>query len=157
MKNNNKPNKPSKSNDTDSTSSTSVGQYSHLKLRYKDVKEFAPLDMESGIDLKTKQIVLADDLAPDGYELRPKCKFCNSFKLKNENEQNHQKQDGKNKKKKSLVGQEEYEDYHEKGAEGICLVSKKLDKNGKIVDLTYEETPVFNCKDFQVKRPTEDN
>ncbi|MBF0363182.1 MAG: hypothetical protein HQK49_19325 [Oligoflexia bacterium] len=117
---------------------TDANKKSHsFVLKYKDVKEFAPIDMETGIDLKTQKIVSAEDLAPVDYELRPKCKFCKNFKLDN-NE--------KSAKTKTKVG----ENYEEKGKEGICLVSDKKDKNGKVIDLTYEETPVFNCKKFKL-------
>ncbi|MBF0298189.1 MAG: hypothetical protein HQK51_05685 [Oligoflexia bacterium] len=107
-----------------------------FELKYKDVKEFAPVDMETGIDLRTKKTVSAEDLAPDDYELRPKCKFCSNFQLSSSNQT----------KKTPL-----HENYEEKGAEGICLTSDKKDKYGKLINLTYEETPVFNCKSFKLR------
>jgi len=49
------------------------------KLLYKDVRNYAPIDVTKGIDLVTKQVVLADAEAPDGYEPMPKCKFCRQY------------------------------------------------------------------------------
>lgn len=50
------------------------------KLTYRDCRNYAPVDVTKGIDLLTKEIVLADDEAPAGYEPVAKCKNCKSFK-----------------------------------------------------------------------------
>lgn len=50
------------------------------KLTYKDTRNFAPIDVTKGMDLITKQIVMADAEAPKGSEIMPKCKFCKNFK-----------------------------------------------------------------------------
>jgi len=49
-------------------------------LIYKDTRNYAPIDVTKGMDLLTKQIVMADAQAPEGYEVMPKCKFCKNFK-----------------------------------------------------------------------------
>lgn len=52
------------------------------KLQYKDTRNYASIDVIKGIDLLTGKKVLADDLAPEGYEAMPKCKFCKNYKVK---------------------------------------------------------------------------
>ncbi|WDP88553.1 MAG: 4-hydroxyphenylacetate decarboxylase small subunit [Desulfobacter sp.] len=49
------------------------------KLKYKDTRNFAPIDVTRGVDLVTKQIVMADADAPDDAVIMPKCKFCANF------------------------------------------------------------------------------
>ena len=49
------------------------------KILYKDVINYSPIDVIKGIDLITKEIVLADDPAPTGYKAKPKCRFCKNF------------------------------------------------------------------------------
>ena len=49
------------------------------KILYRDVLNYSPIDVIKGIDLMTKEIVMADDPAPAGYKIKPKCKFCNNF------------------------------------------------------------------------------
>ena len=50
------------------------------KLTYRDTRNFSPIDVTKGIDLITKEIVMADAEAPEGYEVMPKCKFCKNYK-----------------------------------------------------------------------------
>jgi len=50
------------------------------KLAYKDTRNFAPIDVTKGMDLISKQVVMADAQAPEGTEIMPKCKFCKNFK-----------------------------------------------------------------------------
>jgi hypothetical protein len=49
------------------------------KMLYRDVMDYSPIDVIKGIDLVTKEIVMADDPAPEGYRVKPKCKFCKNF------------------------------------------------------------------------------
>lgn len=49
-------------------------------LTYKDTRNYAPIDVTKGMDLLTKQIVMADAQAPEEYDIMPKCKFCKNFK-----------------------------------------------------------------------------
>ncbi|MCX6112857.1 MAG: 4-hydroxyphenylacetate decarboxylase small subunit [Proteobacteria bacterium] len=49
------------------------------KLLYRDTLNFTPIDVIKGVDLITKKIVMANDPAPEGYEVKPKCKFCKNF------------------------------------------------------------------------------
>ncbi|MBF0315677.1 MAG: 4-hydroxyphenylacetate decarboxylase small subunit [Oligoflexia bacterium] len=49
------------------------------QYHYRDTLNYAPVDVVKGIDLITKSLVKADDLAPPEYELLPKCKFCKHF------------------------------------------------------------------------------
>ncbi len=50
------------------------------KLSYRDCQNYAPIDVTKGIDLVTKEIVLADDQAPKGYKAVDKCKNCKNFR-----------------------------------------------------------------------------
>lgn len=50
------------------------------KLAYKDTRNYAPIDVTKGVDLVTRQIVMADAAAPDDAQIMPKCKFCKHFK-----------------------------------------------------------------------------
>ena len=50
------------------------------RILYKDARNYAPTDVTKGVDLLTKEVVLADTEAPEGYEIMPKCKFCKNFK-----------------------------------------------------------------------------
>ena len=49
------------------------------KLIYRDTRNYVPIDVTKGMDLITKEIVMADADAPEGYEMMPKCKFCKKF------------------------------------------------------------------------------
>lgn len=49
------------------------------KLSYRDSRNYVAIDAAKGIDLITKQIVMADTPAPEGYPRLPKCKFCKNF------------------------------------------------------------------------------
>lgn len=49
------------------------------KILYKDAMDYSPIDVIKGVDLITKEIVMADDPAPAGYKIKPKCKFCKNF------------------------------------------------------------------------------
>ncbi len=49
------------------------------KLLYKDTRNYTPIDVTKGIDHVTGNIVLADNEAPAGYEVMPKCKNCSNF------------------------------------------------------------------------------
>lgn len=49
-------------------------------LTYKDTRNYAPIDVTKGMDLITKQIVMADAAAPNDAQIMPKCKFCKNFK-----------------------------------------------------------------------------
>jgi|GEM_PF-551502 len=49
------------------------------KILYRDAMNYSNIDAIKGIDLLTKEIVMGDDLAPVGYKIKPKCKFCNKF------------------------------------------------------------------------------
>jgi hypothetical protein len=53
-------------------------------LIYKDTRNYSPIDVTKGVDLLTGKIVMADNVAPENYELRPKCKFCQNYKEENE-------------------------------------------------------------------------
>lgn len=57
-------------------------------LKYRDTRNYSPIDVVKGIDLLTKEIVMADDDAPDEYLLRPKCKFCKNFSKDNKKTEN---------------------------------------------------------------------
>jgi len=46
---------------------------------YRDSRNYAPIDVAKGMDLRTKKIVLADETDPN-FELLPKCKNCVNFK-----------------------------------------------------------------------------
>lgn len=48
-------------------------------LTYKDTRNYNPIDASKGIDLLTGNRVLADDIAPEGYEAMPKCKNCSMY------------------------------------------------------------------------------
>lgn len=45
---------------------------------YRDSRNYAAVDVAKGIDLRTKQIVSADDVDPR-FERLPKCKHCKNF------------------------------------------------------------------------------
>lgn len=49
------------------------------RLIYRDAVNYAPIDVVKGIDLLTKEIVMADDEAPADYERKAKCKYCKKF------------------------------------------------------------------------------
>ena len=49
-------------------------------LTYKDTRNYAPIDVTKGMDLITKQVVMADAEAPNDAQIMPKCKFCKNFK-----------------------------------------------------------------------------
>jgi len=49
------------------------------KLLFKDTRNYTPIDVTKGIDHVTGNIVLADNEAPAGYEIMPKCKNCSNF------------------------------------------------------------------------------
>ncbi len=49
------------------------------KLLFRDTRNYVPVDVTKGIDHLTGKIELADDYAPEGYEVMPKCKFCKNF------------------------------------------------------------------------------
>lgn len=50
-----------------------------MQNTYRDTREFVPVDVDKGIDRLTGEWVKADALAPEGYTLMPKCKFCKSY------------------------------------------------------------------------------
>lgn len=52
------------------------------EVLYRDTLNYAPVDAVKGIDLLMKKVVLGDDIAPQGYKLRPMCKFCSYFEAK---------------------------------------------------------------------------
>ncbi len=56
------------------------------KKLYRDVINYSPIDVIKGIDLVTKEIVMADDPAPASYKIKPKCKFCKNFLADDKNE-----------------------------------------------------------------------
>lgn len=53
-------------------------------LLYRDTLNYVPIDVTKGIDHLTGKTVMADIKAPKGYEVKPKCKNCNNFKLESE-------------------------------------------------------------------------
>ncbi len=50
---------------------------------YRDSRNYAPIDVAKGMDLKTKMIVNADDVDPNFVKL-PKCKHCVHFEADKE-------------------------------------------------------------------------
>jgi len=55
------------------------------ELLYRDVMNYTPIDVIKGMDMITKKIVMADDPAPAGYKIKPKCKFCKNFLVDDKN------------------------------------------------------------------------
>ena len=56
------------------------------RVLYRDVMNYSPIDVIKGVDLLTKGMVMADDPAPTGYKLKPKCKFCKNFLAESKND-----------------------------------------------------------------------
>ena len=50
------------------------------ELAYRDSRDYSPIDVIKGVDLTTGKIVMADDKAPAGAEIMPKCKHCKNYK-----------------------------------------------------------------------------
>ena len=46
---------------------------------HMDCRNYAPLDVTKGICHRTKDLVLADDLACDAFHPIPRCKLCRHF------------------------------------------------------------------------------
>ncbi|MDY0362261.1 MAG: 4-hydroxyphenylacetate decarboxylase small subunit [Desulforegulaceae bacterium] len=50
-----------------------------MTLIYRDTREFIPVDVAKGIDRLTGKMVEGDALAPKGYAIMPKCKYCKNY------------------------------------------------------------------------------
>lgn len=53
-------------------------------LTYRDTRDYVAIDVDKGIDHRTGQMVHADAVAPEGYEVLPKCKHCKYYKTSDE-------------------------------------------------------------------------
>ncbi len=49
------------------------------RLTYRDTYEYVSIDVTKGLDRLTGKWVHADDEAPDGYTLLPRCKNCKNY------------------------------------------------------------------------------
>ena len=48
-------------------------------LTYRDTRDYAPIDVIKGIDLRTHEVVMADDAAPATATAMPKCGLCKHY------------------------------------------------------------------------------
>jgi 4-hydroxyphenylacetate decarboxylase small subunit len=48
-------------------------------LTYRDTRDYVPIDVIKGIDLRSHEVVMADDPAPAEAEAMPKCRLCKHY------------------------------------------------------------------------------